>query len=206
MDDLFATTGLERLDIPDAEVTFLAHALGAQDADVAFDALLKQTLWLDLSVTVWGKTHAQPRRVAWHGDPGTSYGYSGAKVAPLPWTPLLSKLRRRVEVLTGGAFNSVLLNLYRDGNDNLGMHSDNETELGSNPVIASLSLGATRDFQLKHRTRKDLKTMHINLSHGSLLVMQGPTQVHWKHGLRRETGQMGPRINLTFRTVSPRKG
>jgi alkylated DNA repair dioxygenase AlkB len=204
MQDLFASEEGERLDLPDADVRLYAHALSPADADTTFQALLKQTQWLDFTVVVWGKTHPQPRRVAWYGDPGTSYGYSGAKVEPLSWTPLLDKLRRRMESITGGSFNSVLLNLYRDGNDNLGMHSDNESELGPTPLIASLSLGESRDFQLKHRSRADLKTTHVLLSHGSLLVMAGQTQQHWKHGLRRETRTLGPRINLTFRHVRPR--
>src|SRR4051812_26854708 len=100
MQDLFASAQGERLDLPDADVRIYAHALSPPDADTAFQALLKQTRWLDLTVVVWGKTHPQPRRVAWHGDPGTSYGYSGAKVEPLPWTPLLDKLRRRMESIT----------------------------------------------------------------------------------------------------------
>lgn len=204
MINLFDNEKEERLPLPDADVRFFAHALSLEDADIAFNALLKQTKWLDKKVVVWGKQFQQPRQIAWHGDPGTSYGYSGSRVDPAPWTPLLEKLRRRVESISSVSFNSVLLNLYRDGNDNLGMHSDNESELGEDPTIASLSLGEARDFQLKHQTRKDVKPVHVLLTHGSLLIMAGTTQQFWKHGLRRETRTLGPRINLTFRQVFPR--
>jgi alkylated DNA repair dioxygenase AlkB len=138
---------------------------------------------------------------AWYGDSTAAYTYSGLTLEPLPWTTLLASLRARVEALTEATFNSVLLNYYRDNRDAMGMHADDEPELGERPVIASLSLGATRTLVFRHKTRRDLAPVKIPLPSGSLLLMQGSTQSHWKHGINRSTRACGPRINLTFRRV-----
>lgn len=190
-----------RLTLPDADVQLVEHALSETAAQEALADLLSATPWEAKEVVVWGKRHLQPRLVAWYGDPGTSYTYSGSSLEPLPWTPRLLDLRRTVQDIAGTTFNSVLLNLYRDERDGMGWHSDNEPELGPEPVIASLSLGEQRAFQMKHKTRQDVAPVTLQLPHGSLLVMQGPTQRFWKHALRKETGRCGPRVNLTFRTI-----
>jgi alkylated DNA repair dioxygenase AlkB len=152
---------------------------------------------------MFGREVTAPRLTAWFGDPHASYVYSGVRHDPVPWTPTLADLRARVERATEHAFNSVLLNFYRDGEDSVSWHSDDEPELGAQPVIASLSLGATRVFQLKHKRRADLARVDIELSHGSLLLMSGNCQSHWKHQIPKRRGRTrpGPRINLTFRRV-----
>lgn len=152
---------------------------------------------------VWGKRHPQPRLIAWYGDRGRGYTYSGIRLEPLPWNETLLKIKDHVEHLTASMFNSVLLNYYRDQNDSMGFHSDDEPELGPQPVIASLSLGERRTFVLKHKNRKDLKPVKIALESGSLLVMKGDTQKNWKHGIDKETRPCGPRVNMTFRDIVP---
>ncbi len=152
---------------------------------------------------IYGKKFMQPRLIAWYGDMDQSYSYSGINLQPLPWTPTLLEVREKVEEMSAEKFNTVLLNFYRDHRDSMGFHSDDEKELGPTPVIASLSLGATRTFILKHKTRSDFKPMHIELPSGSLLVMKGVTQKFWKHGINKQTKPCGPRVNLTFRRIFP---
>jgi alkylated DNA repair dioxygenase AlkB len=205
LDDLFATqeTGI-RLAMPDANVRFYLTALTPQEADNHFSALMSETLWREEKVFVWGKWHNQPRLVAWYGDEGADYTYSGASLQPLPWTARLSALRKRIETLSGAHFNSVLLNLYRNERDYMGWHSDDEPELGEEPIIASLSLGASRTFQFKRKDKTEA-LKNLQLTSGSVLLMAGPTQKNWVHGIRKETRPQAPRINLTFRLVKGRK-
>ena len=143
----------------------------------------------------------QPRLVAWYGDTDAVYAYSGNSMQPQPWIAPLLELRRQVESLAGSSFNSVLLNLYRNERDAVGWHSDDEPELGRNPVIASVSFGAPREYQLRHRRRKELPVEKMLLVSGSVLIMSGPTQHQWKHRIKRETRPCGERINLTFRRI-----
>ncbi len=163
--------------------------------------LIARVPWRAEEIVVWGKRHLQPRLVAWFGDEGQTYTYSGIRMEPLAWTSTLSAIRRAVERTAGLEFNSVLLNYYRDQHDSMGFHSDDEAELGRRPVIASVSLGERRTFVLKHKTRKDLKAVKLPLESGSLLLMQGETQHHWKHGINKERRLCGPRVNLTFRRI-----
>jgi alkylated DNA repair dioxygenase AlkB len=160
---------------------------------------------LQEDITVFGKTHPQPRLVAWHGDPGASYTYSGIHHEPVPWTPLLQGLREKVEDISQHHFNSVLLNYYRDGRDSMGLHADDEPELGRDPVIASLSLGEQRSLYFRHRSRRDLDNLNLSLPDGSLLIMSGATQENWKHGMRKLSRHCGPRVNLTFRLIRSTK-
>lgn len=162
--------------------------------------LLHEIAWREETIVVYGKRHLQPRLSAWHGD--AAYTYSGLRLTPAPWTPLLTTLRAAVQEATGHTFNSVLLNLYRNERDGMGMHSDNEPELGPEPVIASLSFGAKRTFILKHKLTK--QTVRLDLTDGSLLVMSGQTQQNWLHGINKMTREAGPRINLTFRNILQR--
>lgn len=148
---------------------------------------------------MFGKQLLLPRLTAWYGDKG--YTYSGLYNKPQPWLPVLLDLKERVEQASGHTYNSVLLNLYRGGNDSMGWHSDDEAELGKEPAIASLSFGGERRFSFKHRTRKDLKPVSVILANGSLLLMHGPTQHHWLHHIPRTKHPVQPRINLTFRHV-----
>ncbi len=157
--------------------------------------------WRQESITLFGKTHMQPRLICWMGDPDCFYRYSGAQYVPQLWHPLVSDLRQRVEALAGVQFNSVLLNLYRDGQDSMGYHADDEPELGARPVIASLSLGAARAMHLRHRRDRALPTQKLVLEDGDLLVMRGNSQRDWKHAVPKTRMALGPRINLTFRLI-----
>src|SRR5260221_4401198 len=204
MNDLFKPSGsqlAEQLELPDATLGMYRNAVTTRESDGALEELLPSTNWREEEVVVWGKRHKQPRLVAWHGDPGAAYTYSGSTLEPEPWTQRLTAVRAKVQFLAGSTFNSVLLNLYRSNEDRMGWHSDDEPALGPNPIIASLSLGATRTFQLKHKTRKDLAIVSIDLTAGSLLVMSGTTQRHWLHSVKKESRQTKPRINLTFRRI-----
>lgn len=192
----------EPLNIIDADISLFRQI----DPGDSYDALLRELIdnvsWKQESIKIYGKVHPQPRLSAWYGDENAAYSYSGIELQPMPWTPVLSDIKSRVESITGYAFNSVLLNYYRDHNDCMGMHSDDEKELGLQPVIASLSLGDERDFILRHKYRKDLKSIKIPLPSGSLLLMKGDTQTCWKHGINRQRHACGARVNLTFRQIS----
>jgi alkylated DNA repair dioxygenase AlkB len=194
------TRTLETLDIPDADIRFMHRFLDPPASRRYFDSLMSETPWDQPMIRVWGKEQRQPRLSCWYGDPDAMYRFSGKTFYPHPWTTTLRDLHQAVQAETGFQFNSVLLNLYRDGEDSIGMHSDNEDELGPMPVIASLSLGATRLFKLKHRQNKAPPTS-IALPDGSLLLMAGRTQQCWLHGVRKERHTAGPRINLTFRQI-----
>src|SRR3954465_10666154 len=180
--DLFsAEAGLRRIPIGDGELALLPQLpLPISNAEV-FERLLRETAWRQESVVVYGKRHLQPRLTAWHGEAG--YTYSGLHLAPLPMTPLLAQLRSAVEAAIGHRYNSVLLNYYRDGADSMGMHSDDEAELGPAPAIASLSYGATRTFVLRHKRHKS--TLKLDLEDGNLLLMAGHMQQNWLHGINK---------------------
>lgn len=156
--------------------------------------------WRQDSLKLYGKSIPLPRLTAWYGDPGAAYTYSGIKSEPNPWNEGLLHLKRRIEALVGSAFNSVLLNWYRDGRDSLSWHADDEKELGIDPIIASANFGATRDFQLRHNDDHDQK-ITIPLKHGTLLVMRGELQRHWKHAVPKRANVDGSRFNLTFRSI-----
>jgi len=202
IDDLFGQcTQLEPLSVADADFCF-ARRLALPEADeVLLQKLTVETPWRSERITVWGKTQLQPRLTAWYGDAGRRYAYADIQLEPLPWTPTLLGIRAVIEALTHTRFNSVLLNYYRDQRDSMGMHSDDEPELGPRPTIASLSLGATRTFVLQPKRRSATGPVRIALPSGSLLVMQGQSQQRWKHGIDKQSKPCGPRINLTFRTI-----
>ena len=197
--DLFST-GMELQTIPieDGELSMLPQLpMPLANAEI-LARLLDETPWRADSVVVYGKRYLQPRLTAWYGE--ASYTYSGLTLQPMPLTPLLEQLRAAVEHVTGRRYNSVLLNHYRDGQDCMGMHSDDEPELGPQPVIASLSYGATRTFTLRHKASG--RTVKLGLTDGSLLLMAGRLQANWLHGIHRTAKVVGPRLNLTFRYVS----
>lgn len=196
--DLFtAPSTLIPLPIDDGELALLAELpLSLPNAEV-FARLLNETPWREESIVVYGKRHLQPRLTAWYGD--ASYTYSGLRLEPLPWTALLLEIRAAVEAACGHRFNSVLLNRYRNGRDSMGMHSDDEAELGDAPVIASLSYGAMRTFTLRHK--RDKRTIRLPLGDGNLLLMSGQLQKNWQHGINKTTRPLGERLNLTFRYV-----
>ncbi|MFN3755636.1 MAG: alpha-ketoglutarate-dependent dioxygenase AlkB family protein [Flavobacterium sp.] len=188
--------------VPNAEIIYYQHFYEDSIAKDIFETLLNETPWRQDPIKVFGKTYPQPRLTALYGDQNLKYGYSGIKMSPLPWTKTLWDIKEKIETLTPVKFTTVLLNLYRDGKDSNGWHADNEKELGLNPCIASLSLGQSRVFRLKHNTIKDEK-LNIELQHGSLLLMGGTTQHFWKHQIAKTAQPMKPRINLTFRVVIP---
>ena len=196
---LFQNSEPIALQLPDADLLLYENADFEQTALLA--QLLEETAWRSDEITVYGKTHRQPRLVAWHGDEGAGYTYSGVHHEPQPWSERLQRIRERVESVSGYQFNSVLLNYYRDQNDSMGLHADDEPELGNEPVIASLSLGEERKLYFKHKYRRDLKAFNLALPTGSLLIMKGATQRNWKHGMRKLNRPCGPRLNLTFRYI-----
>lgn len=195
-----------RLPLVGADVLWAPQWLTAADAD-ALLAGLADCSWAQPIYHVHGRDVPMPRQVAWFGDPGTGYGYSGVRHDPLPWRPDLAALRDRVARATGARFNSVLINRYRDGRDSVAWHADNEQELGVDPTIASVSLGADRLFALKPQPRgaaEGAAPVRTVLTHGSLLVMAGGTQRNWLHQIPKTTRPVGERINLTFRLVAVR--
>lgn len=188
------------LNLPDAEIIYYPHFFDKKEADTLFTQLTTEIPWQQDQIRVFGKSHPQPRLTALFGNEGKSYSYSNIKMRPHPWNPLLQKIKSSVENVSETNFTTVLLNLYRDGKDSNGWHADNEKELGTNPIIASVSFGTERIFQLKHNTIPDLK-QNILLEHGSLLLMKGTTQHFWKHQIPKTSKIIGSRINLTFRVI-----
>lgn len=199
MNTLFDREKVE-LHLPDADIVYYPAFFDFDSANVLYHELLHSIPWRQDNITVYGKTHPQPRLTALFGNDGKPYSYSGIKMQPLSWNVVLQKIRYQVEQVAEVSFTSVLLNYYRDGKDSNGWHSDDEKELGTNPVIASVSLGSERFFQLKHNRNSSLKRQLL-LEHGSLLLMSGSTQHHWKHQIPKTTKAVGGRINLTFRIV-----
>ena len=204
-----SASGWQRLVLADAEVMLDPQWLAPAQADALFAALRGAVAWENHRIRLFGREVASPRLSCWIGDAGADYTYSGTRFAPRPWPPALAALRPRIEMACGARFNSVLANLYRDGNDAMGWHSDDEPELGAQPVIASLSLGAERLFRLRRRLPRGVParaadTLRLPLPHGSLLRMAGDTQRQYRHDLPRSRAPVAARINLTFRLVRPR--
>ena len=185
----------------DGSARLVAGFIPGCEADEMMTKLIDEVPWTTHDLVLFGKKMTEPRLSAWIGDAGVSYAYSGIKRTPAPWTPTLADLRTRCEAAVGKAFNSVLANLYRSGDDSMGWHADDEPEMGPEPVIASVSFGAERRFDFKHRASGE--TVSVVLPHGSLLVMSGVSQVCWKHRIARSKAVTAPRINLTYRFVHP---
>lgn len=186
--------------LPDAEVTYYPNFFPAEKADELFRHFLNETQWQQDSITLFGRTHPQPRLTALYGNEGRAYSYSTIVMQPHPWTPALIYVKEAIEECIRERFTTVLLNLYRDGKDSNGWHADDERELGRNPVIASVSFGAERQFHLRHNSIPDQR-LKVALEHGSLLVMGGTTQHFWKHQVPKTAVSTSPRINLTFRIL-----
>jgi len=195
----------ERLDLPGARVELARGWLPPGAAERLLGELLEGLPWEVHRIRLFGREVDSPRLSCWIGNPDAVYRYSGSRFVPRPWTASLEALRGRLQHELGRPFNSVLANLYRDGRDTMGWHSDDEPELGPEPLIASLSLGAVRRFVLRRRDDPGRK-LALGLEPGSLLLMGGTTQRYWKHALPRTARPVGPRINLTFRQIAPRPG
>lgn len=191
---------LMSLPLADADLAFDPHWLERGSAQTLFDELLATIPWEVHRIRLFGREVDSPRLSCWIGDPDAAYTYSGTRFVPRPWPQALLPVRERLSRESGVDFNSVLANLYRNGNDSMGWHSDSEAELGPQPTIASLSLGATRRFVLKQRRDPSVK-LAVELPPGSLLLMRGYTQTNYKHALPRTAKPVGARINLTFRRI-----
>jgi alkylated DNA repair dioxygenase AlkB len=196
--------GWQHLPIADAEVRYMENWLDRDEADALFDRLLQEIPWERHRLSMFGREVDSPRLSCWVGDADATYIYSRTRFEPGAWTPSLLSLRERLQTFCGARFNSVLANLYRDGQDSMGWHSDDEPELGSHPVIASVSLGAERRFRLRRKLPRGTRAtpLGLTLAHGSLLCMAGDTQHHYQHDLPKVTGMTGARINLTFRLIN----
>lgn len=197
--DLFNISDSIILKLEDASIQYFPKFYNLNQADKAYKTILAETPWQLDKIKVFGKTYNQPRLTAFYSNTKSVLAYSNIKMEPHTFTKWLTALKNDIEKEINIAFNSCLLNLYRDGNDSNGWHSDNEKQLGKNPVIASLSLGQERYFYLKHRS-KPLRHKLL-LEHGSLLVMKDETQHYWLHQIPKTKKNIGKRINLTFRFI-----
>jgi alkylated DNA repair dioxygenase AlkB len=203
------TPDWQRIELPDADVLLQPRWLSTDEADALLAALLATIPWEIHHIRLFGREVASPRLSCWIGDAGTGYTYSKSHFEPRPWPAALTALRSRVETACQARFNSVLANLYRDGNDSMGWHSDDEPELGEQPLIASLSLGAERGFRLRRKLPRGVRampddTIRLLLPHGSLLRMAGQTQRLYRHDLPKSRAVVDARLNLTFRWVNQR--
>jgi alkylated DNA repair dioxygenase AlkB len=184
----------------DGESFMFRDFFTVEESNFYFQNLVSKTLWKQEAISMFGKKVMQPRLTACYGDREKSVRYSGITMKPCDWTPALLNIKQRIEGVAGVTFTSALLNYYRNEKDSMGWHRDNEKELGMNPVIGSVSFGAPRVFQMRHYYDKKLK-QSIDLTHGSFLLMRGPTQHFWEHSLPKRAKALGSRVNITFRVV-----
>ena len=187
--------------ITDGQIIIYQHFFNELEGDSIFSELLNNINWQQDRIQLFGKEVNLPRLTAWYGDLDKFYTYSGITMNPDPWTETLLSIKKRIEEEININFNSVLANLYRNGQDYVSWHSDDEQELGENPTIASVSFGATRRFLLRHKSNQALETIDLPLGHGSLLIMKGSTQHYWKHQVPKTAKVKAERINLTFRVI-----
>ena len=192
---------MEHLVKENLDIKIFNHLFSKQDSDFLFQRLLSKIDWKQETITMWGKKKILRRRVAWYGDFGKNYSYSGNSLRPKAWNKDLTVIKEKIEALSSIRFNSVLLNDYEDGNVGMGWHSDDEKELGKDPVIGSVSFGVDRDFYLKPKNKSNNERVKIRASNGSFILMNGATQHHWLHSLPIRKKINERRINLTFRTI-----
>ena len=190
-----------KFDLPNADIILFDEFFTKTESEKLYKNLIEKINWQQYTIKMFGKILNQPRLTAFYGEENKPYAYSGLKLTPNSWTEDLMFIKSRITKTAQINFSSVLLNYYRNGQDSMGWHSDDEKELGQNPVIGSISFGETRLFQLRHLTRKDLKKVDIKLTNGSFLLMKGPTQHYWEHQIPKTSKHLTPRINLTFRTI-----
>ncbi len=183
----------------DGHALYIPSVFDENSCDVLFASLLNTVSWKEDQLVMFGKLITTKRKVAWVGDAGCSYTYSGVKKFPQAWTPALLEIKQKVEALAQHTFNSCLLNLYHDGSEGMGWHSDDEKELEQAAPIASVSFGGERKFAFKHKF--DRTSVSLTLANGSVLLMHAPTQQSWQHSLTKTKRSVGPRINLTFRAI-----
>lgn len=185
----------------DGILIYRSDLFGPAESQALMERLTETIQWDRPRLKLYGKEFPIPRMAAWYGDPGTTYKYSGIVNEPLPWTKELLLIKEKAEIASGTTFNSVLLNLYRSGDDHMSWHADDEKSLGKDPVIASISLGEVRRFGVKHRKDQGQGPIVLELGSGSLVLMKGSMQEHWHHRIYPTKKSLGPRINLTFRKV-----
>ena len=190
---------MKQLPITQGELLYDPEFLLPTDAEQLYNTLEQQLNWRQDSIRMFGRIVKIPRLQCFQGEPGISYLYSGLTLYTTPWHPAIEQLKLQIETISGFKFNSVLINFYRDGKDSMGWHSDDEPELGPEPVIASISLGQPRRFLLRHRSDKSIPPQELLLNSGSLLIMAGQLQHYWHHSVPKTSRQMAGRINLTFR-------
>lgn len=197
---IFDDLKVESFSLPGGNLTYFPNAFSCLEADNYLKLLLNEVEWTQPTLKIFGRTVQQPRLSAWYADNKIPYTYSRFTQYGLPWKSNILKVKEKTQKITRFNFNSALLNYYRDGRDSMGWHSDNEPELGESPIVASISFGEARMFNLKNRADKTLKKS-IQLDHGSILLMSGDTQNNWLHQISKSAKNMGPRINITFRRV-----
>ncbi|WP_117885382.1 alpha-ketoglutarate-dependent dioxygenase AlkB family protein [Aureibaculum luteum] len=202
--DLFSSDEILKteFDLPGADVTLFENFFTTDESNRLYDSLLNNTVWEQDQMIIYGKQVNLPRLTAWYGDTKTDVSYTDKRSKMHAWNADLLFIKNRIEQEVDIKFTRCLLNYYRDGKDSVDWHQDYEGEQRKNTVIASVTYGETRPFQLKHATRKDLKRIDIPLAHGSLLLMQGATQDNWKHKIPKTAKKIKPRINLTFRWIT----
>ncbi|MAO73972.1 MAG: alpha-ketoglutarate-dependent dioxygenase AlkB [Acidimicrobiaceae bacterium] len=200
-EELFNFSSVEALDLPGAEVELHQQIWSRSQGNTLCGLLIKELNWRQDKISMFGQTHDVPRLNAWYGDADCSYSWSGITMTPNPWNSTLRDIREKVNGVASEQFNSVLANFYRDGNDKVDWHADDEEVLGQAPVIASVSLGATRKFRIRRKDRSE-KATDIFLRSGDVLVMRGLTQLLWEHEVPRSKKVREPRVNLTFRKVA----
>lgn len=185
--------------IRNGEYLFYPNFFSKSQSDLFLQKLKDDIEWKQESMNMYGKQVDFPRLTAWYGDNDKPYSFSGITLQPKVWSKELLGIKEKIEPISNVQFNSVLLNRYRSGNDSISWHTDAEKELGINPVIASVNFGATRKFQLRHINTKE--KLEIELTHGSLLIMQGELQHFWQHQVPKTSKVVNERINLTFRVI-----
>lgn len=199
--DLFNSENNEPklIKVEDGEYMYIPNFFNKKESDLFLSLLLEKIEWKQEEMNMYGKLLKFPRLTAWYGDNDKAYSFSGIKLSPSSWSEELLEIKNKIEPECDVLFNSVLLNLYRDGNDSISWHTDAEKELGKNPLIASVNFGASRKFQLRHKETKE--KIEIELKHGSLLIMKGELQHFWQHQVPKTKKVVRNRINLTFRLI-----
>lgn len=190
-----------KYDFPDADMVLFENYFSNEESEKFYHNLIDHIQWRQDKIKIFGRLIDQPRLTAFYGDTDKEYSYSGIVMKPIEWNEDLLFIKNRVEGIAKINFTSVLLNYYRDGKDSMGWHSDDEKELGQNPVIGSVSFGESRVFQMRHKFRKEIKKVDIPLTNGSFLLMKGTTQHFWQHQIPKTKRELRSRINLTFRVI-----
>lgn len=196
-------TNYQQINLPHSDIKFYPQFFDSVTSDNIFEKLKQEINWQQEYIKIYGKENPVPRLTAWYGDRGYSYTYSGITMNPESWTETLLLIKHKIETIANVKFNSVLLNFYRDGNDGVAWHSDDEKELGKNPVIGSVSFGGKRRFSFKFRDKTESQKYDLILGNGDFLLMKGETQSYWYHQIPKTKKTVFPRINLTFRVIYP---